>query len=155
MNMVDLLVYVRKWTATIAEEEKDRLTPVSYLVLPWDLSFYMFWKRSLRLLSRWRLSGNHQKCCGMHFPLLEGRNYLLMNVILIMGQIVEALSTRYLGPDYSQVHHIPHPLICNNASWWKAGNLLWLKVKSFCMWRFGRLWDALAIYVKLRWGVCN
>jgi hypothetical protein len=155
MNMVDLLLYVRKWTATIAEEEKDRLTPVSYLILPWDLSFFMFWKRSLRLLSSCRLSGNHQKCCGMHFPLLEGRNYLLMNVILIMGQIVEALSARYLGPDYSQVHHIPHPLICNNASWWKAGNLLWLKVKSFCMWRFGRLWDALAIYVKLRWGVCN
>jgi hypothetical protein len=48
----------------------------------------------------------------MHFPLLQGRNYLLMNVILIMGQIVEALSTRYLGPDYSQVHHITHPLIC-------------------------------------------
>jgi DNA primase large subunit len=39
----------------------------------------------------------------MHFPLLQGRNYLLMNVILIMGQIVEALSTRYLGPDYSQL----------------------------------------------------
>lgn len=34
MNTVDLLVYVRKWTATIAEEEKDRLTPVSYLILP-------------------------------------------------------------------------------------------------------------------------
>ncbi len=152
---MDLLVYVRKWTATIAEEEKDRLTPVSYLILPWDLSFFMFWKRSLRLLSSCRLSGNHQKRCGMHFPPLGRLKLSPDECTFDHGTDCGGFKHTLLGSWL--LSGTPHnsSTYMYNASWWKAGNLSWLKVKSFCMWRFDRLWDALAVYVKLRWGVCN
>jgi hypothetical protein len=62
----------RKWTGTIKEQEKDRLTPVSISVSVPYLSFRLIFEE------------------------------LPLSLILLL-QIVEALSNAYFGPDYCQV----------------------------------------------------
>jgi hypothetical protein len=62
----------RKWTATIKEQGKDRLTSVSISVSVPYLSFRIIFEE------------------------------LPLSLILLL-QIVEALSNAYFGPDYSQV----------------------------------------------------